>query len=770
VVERERGDTRPPAGVILVVDEDRVTRDLVVAVLERSGYELLTASTTARGHELALECSPDLIISDVTAANPDGVGFLSGLREDANTNAVPFILLTEFGASGDVVHGFDASADSTILKPVRPPELVGRVRAAFAKSSQPASVRSPQTGHSVLNEPAFLAECKSDIENARLKRLPAALAYLELFELAGIRETLGARGEAIIVKELAALMRPFTRIVRLGADANGRFMLFIAAGGSATRELLNDVSRVIVEHRFHVGAEPIRLTPIVGFATRTGAPTFSEMRRRATFALGFASSHLDLQAVCYDARLELQSSVLARPRALERARGLLKPLEVPVGIAATFAVALGLPFAAYAFAAEHGLDITYPVYVAFVIALLLTSLGIWAENVLALTASDPPPAGVYPPASAIIAAYLPNEAATIIETIESFLALRYEADVQIILAYNTPRSLPMEEELHAIAARDPRFVPLRVFESNSKAQNVNAALRIVRSAFVGVFDADHKPDPGSFTRAWDWLASGYDIVQGHCTIRNGDESPVARLVAIEFESIYAVSHPGRTKMHGFGLFGGSNGYWKTDLLRQTRMHHFMLTEDIDSSLRVVEAGYRIASDPKLISRELAPLTLRAIWHQRLRWAQGWFQVSLKHLVPALRSPYLNVRQKLGIVHLLLWRECYVWLCLQLLPLLAFWTFARHESFSFFVPIFAITTVVTLATGPLQLLFTYFLAVPEIRRRRSWFWGYLAASFLFFGEFKNVVSRFAHFNEAIRERTWKVTPRSTAAPPTLAETQ
>ena len=56
-----------------------------------------------------------------------------------------------------------------------------------------------------------------------------------------------------------------------------------------------------------------------------------------------------------------------------------------------------------------------------------------------------------------------------------------------------------------------------------------------------------------------------------CLTRNGDETWLAKMIAVEFESIYAVSHPGRAKLHRFGVFGGSNGYWRTGLLHETRM-------------------------------------------------------------------------------------------------------------------------------------------------------------------------------------------------------
>lgn len=66
---------------------------------------------------------------------------------------------------------------------------------------------------------------------------------------------------------------------------------------------------------------------------------------------------------------------------------------------------------------------------------------------------------------------------------------------------------------------------------------------------------------------------------------NTNESFQAKMIAIEFDKIYAVSHPGRSRLFGFGLFCGSNGYWRADLLRAHKMNGDMLTEDIDSALR-----------------------------------------------------------------------------------------------------------------------------------------------------------------------------------------
>ena len=285
----------------------------------------------------------------------------------------------------------------------------------------------------------------------------------------------------------------------------------------------------------------------------------------------------------------------------------------------------------------------------------------------------------WPRASAIIAAYLPNEAATIVETIEAFLRVDYP-DLQVILAYNTPQSMPIESELRDRAG-DPRFVPLRVADRVEGAERQRRALA-VEGEFVGVFDADHHPDRRCFRRAWRWLVPATDVVQGHCVVRNGDASLVARTVAVEFEAIYAVSHPGRARLHDFGIFGGSNGYWRTELLRR-RGCGLMLTEDIDSSLRAVEAGHRIV-----------PGSAAQLAGARADHGDGALEPAdalgaglvpgvAGYTWPASARKRLSLRQKFGFFHLLAWREVYPWLSLQMVPILAFWLVASGRTLDWF---------------------------------------------------------------------------------------
>ncbi len=596
----------------------------------------------------------------------------------------------------------------------------------------------------------------------RLRRRPVLVVAVSFAEHDQVITQFGTAVAAELASSVAAA---FTDRLEgswvLADDPRGVLLVVPGVGATTAERVLGRVRAVVAALHFHAGSELVLVTPLLGYATvHSGHPY--PARTRALEALTAAASRRDLVPVGWRplARAPRDSGIGAASRELrDRHR-----LSLQIGL--TFALALFVPYAIYELAGwlHVARTATTIMYLVLTVALLANALSIYAESFAALDPVRPPElaGSELPSASAIIAAYLPNEAATILETVKVFLGLDYEPGLQVILAYNSPHSLPVEAVLTELAKHEDRLVLLKVSDSTSKAQNVNAALQLVTGDMVGIFDADHHPTSGSFQRAWHWLSHGYGVVQGHCVIRNGANSWVSRTVAVEFESIYALSHPGRAQLHGFGIFGGSNGYWRAELLREVRLRGAMLTEDIDSSLRVTLRGQRIASDPGLISRELAPTSLRVLAGQRLRWAQGWSQVSLEYALSGLRSPILSMRQKFGTTFLLCWRELYPWLSLQMIPLVVYVLLHRSsEPFNWFVPLLILSTIVTFAVGPVQTALTYVVAAPEVRTHRMWFLQYALVNLFFYTEFKNTLARVAHIKQMMGEEVWRVTVRDPA---------
>lgn len=178
-------------------------------------------------------------------------------------------------------------------------------------------------------------------------------------------------------------------------------------------------------------------------------------------------------------------------------------------------------------------------------------------------------------------------------------------------------------------------------------------------------------------------------------------------------------------------------------------------------MRTLAAGGSIVNDPGLVSHELAPDNVRALWKQRMRWAQGWFQVSVRHLWSLLRASHLSARQRLGLAYLLGWRELYPWVSLAAWPLLGFLAW-RDGGLDMSTPLFVLITLFVTVSGPLQTLAAYRLAVPELRRHRLWFVTAALLNLLAYTEAKNLVNRVAHLKQLRGEHQWVVTPRTASS--------
>ncbi len=373
-------------------------------------------------------------------------------------------------------------------------------------------------------------------------------------------------------------------------------------------------------------------------------------------------------------------------------------------------------------------------------------------------AHGPEPTRPLPRCTFIVAAYLPNEQEIIIETLTEILdkIQRPEAGFELILAYNRPLRLPIEDELEQLEARHEALRLLHVEGSESKAENINAALALVTGEIVGILDADHHPQPDCFKRAWRWFERGYDIVQGRNVVRNSNTNFMTKMIAVEFECVYGVCHAARSLFVDTGIFGGSNGYWRAEVLREIRFDPTMLTEDIDASSRALLSGHRILNDRSIVSTELAPTDLRAFWYQRQRWAQGWLEVSLKYQVGFWKSRHLSPFQKFYWTYLLLYREIYPIFALQIYPILLSLLLLQGNIGLTSHWYLWTTAIVTLASGPYQ---TAVAAKNAFMRHHPLRWIGYAVFVFFFTLFKAMISLVAIYDHMLGRADWVVTRRT-----------
>ena len=127
---------------ILVVDDNRSLVRVIEGVLQKNGFQVLTAFDGEEGLRQAKAEKPDLIILDIVMPRMDGYQVCRALQDDPDTSAIPVLMLTVKGQVDDPdldeasvrsgieerMAGFDVGALDFLSKPVKANELLERVR------------------------------------------------------------------------------------------------------------------------------------------------------------------------------------------------------------------------------------------------------------------------------------------------------------------------------------------------------------------------------------------------------------------------------------------------------------------------------------------------------------------------------------------------------------------------------------------------------------------------------------------------------------------
>jgi len=118
---------------ILVIEDDPIILKNTTQILKLEGYEVFGAENGLIGLEQAYKVLPDLIISDISMPELNGLEVLAQLRADSRTMSIPFIFLTAHSHREDLRHGMEAGADDYLTKPFDVTELFTAINARFER-------------------------------------------------------------------------------------------------------------------------------------------------------------------------------------------------------------------------------------------------------------------------------------------------------------------------------------------------------------------------------------------------------------------------------------------------------------------------------------------------------------------------------------------------------------------------------------------------------------------------------------------------------------
>lgn len=125
--------------LILVIDDELDTIELIQAAFRRSDYLVCGALTGAVGLQLARQRLPAIILIDLMLPGLDGFELCRQLRDDPVTAHIPRVILSARDSSVDQADALAAGADRYMVKPVKMKALINLVTGLVGHSCSAAN-------------------------------------------------------------------------------------------------------------------------------------------------------------------------------------------------------------------------------------------------------------------------------------------------------------------------------------------------------------------------------------------------------------------------------------------------------------------------------------------------------------------------------------------------------------------------------------------------------------------------------------------------------
>ena len=269
----------PPAKpLILVVDDDRVTREFLGGLLRGNGLDVEIAVHGQQAVDRVAQGGIDLVLLDIVMPGLSGVDTCRLIKTMTKDAFVPIMLVTAKSDLDSRVEGLRIGADDYVCKPFDERELLARVSnmlrlkqmhddVSVAKARlEKLAVRDELTG--LYNYRYLHTRMNEEFKRAERYRDPLACAMLDIDHFKGVNDSFGhATGDRVIA-EVASRLRNAVREIDVVARYGGEEFLLVLPSTHFTGALIvaDRVWRSVGSEPFEVDGQAHHITVSVGVA------------------------------------------------------------------------------------------------------------------------------------------------------------------------------------------------------------------------------------------------------------------------------------------------------------------------------------------------------------------------------------------------------------------------------------------------------------------------------------------------------------------------
>lgn len=244
------------------------------------------------------------------------------------------------------------------------------------------------------------------------------------------------------------------------------------------------------------------------------------------------------------------------------------------------------------------------------------------------TPKEPPVLNRRPLVSVLIPAH--NEEETIADAVHSIFLSRYE-NLEVIVI-NDASTDGTEAVLQDLLKQYPRLRLLHLRKNMGKAHGLNLALAMSHGEIIVTLDADSMLDE----RAIEWAVWHFitfprvGAVTGNPRVRNRS-TLLAKIQTAEYSSVIGLIKRAQRLLGKVMTVSGVVAAWRRSAIIHVGLWDTVaITDDIEMTWKLETHFWDIRYEPNMICWMLVPESIRGLWKQRKRRAQGGIEVIRRH--------------------------------------------------------------------------------------------------------------------------------------------